>query len=401
MNQIDIINQFFKGDNLEFDFLKEKKSLVENLNWLKSLSVEEFTFYKKWEEIQICKEMHNRATKVKSLIWTPTDINDEKLTIQEIENLNPKVVPVSIDNPDWTILRTFCHTAEFNQSPGRYMKFIVTDGNDSTFGELPHYLGFIAIASDVITIKDRDSWIGWTHDNRIKDKRLDYSAIGTCVAPTQPFGFNFNGGKLISALTVSKTVRDRWKELYDTLMVGMTVTSLYGSFSQYTNLKWWKDCGKSTGKILLKPDERHYKIWHEWIKKNRTADYEKTMTQKEGISGPVTSAKLRVLSMIFDAVDIKLKNYVHGHERGVYYSMFYENGKEFFQNKIKEDQLKLKQLYQKDMDAIMEYWKPRAIDRYKKLKAEDRIKPDVLFYSDMIDMPYEDAKKRFLKEVGR
>lgn len=401
MDQIDIISQFFNGENLEFDFPKEKKKLIDNLNWLKSLSVEEVTLYKKYDEIQMCRDMYNRAIKVKSLIWKPTDINDEKLTVQEIENLNPKVVPVSIDNPDWAILRTFCHTAEFNQSPGRYMKFIVTDGNDSTFGQVPHYLGFIAIASDVITIKDRDDWIGWTHNNRVKDKLLDHSAIGTCVAPTQPFGFNFNGGKLVAALAVSKTVRDRWKELYDTLMVGMTVTSLYGSFSQYTNLKWWKDCGKSAGKILLKPDEKIYKIWHEWIKKNRTEEYEKMMTQKEGISGPVTSSKLRVLSMIFDSVGIKLKNSVHGHVRGVFYSMFYENGKEFFQNKIKENQLKLKQLYQRDIDAVMEYWKPRAIERYKKLKLEGRLKPDILFYSDMIDMPYEDAKKQFLKEVGR
>ena len=182
MTQIEMINQFFAGDNLSFDFAKEKKQLVDNLNWLKSLSVEEFTFYKKWEEIQFYKNMHDHASKVKPLIWTPTDIDDEKLTIQEIEQLNPKVVPVNIDNPDWSVLRIFCHTADFNQSPGRYMKFIITDGNENTFREKPRYLGFIAVASDVITIKCRDEYIGWSKFNRIKDKLIDHSAIGTCIA---------------------------------------------------------------------------------------------------------------------------------------------------------------------------------------------------------------------------
>lgn len=401
MNQIELINQFFEGDNLDFDFAAEKKRLVDNLEWLKSLSVEEFTFAKKWEEIQIYKNLYDKAAKVKPLIWRPKDIHNLNQTVSEIENLNPKVVPVNIDNTDWTVLRIFCHSAEFNQSPGRYMKFLVTDGNENTFGEMPRYLGFIAIASDVITIKDRDSYIGWSHENRVKEKRIDHSAIATCVAPTQPFGYNFNGGKLIAALTTCKTVRNRWQELYDTLMVGMTVTSLYGSFSQYTNLKWWHDCGKSAGKILLKPDEKHYQIWHEWLKKNRSEKYEKNMTQKEGVSGPVTSAKLRILSMIFDAVDLKIKNYVHGHSRGVYYSTFYENSKQFFQNKIKEDQLILKNLYQRDIDAIMEYWRPRAIARYTKLHQEGRLKADTLFYSDMIDMPYAEAKSLFLPEVGR
>jgi len=401
MNQIETINQFFTGNNLEFDFAAEKTALVKNLTWLKSLDVTEATLYKKWEEIQIYKDLYNQAASVKPLIWRPTDINDEKKTIQEIEELNPTLVPVNVDNTDWMTMRIFCHTAEFNQSPGRYMKFIVTDGNNNTFGEVPRYLGFIAVASDVITIKCRDDYIGWTNAHRVKDKLIGHSAIGTCVAPTQPFGYNFLGGKLTAALTVSKAVRDRWQELYHELLVGMSVTSLYGSFSQYTNLKWWRDCGKSAGKILLKPDEKHYQIWHEWLKKNRSEQYVKAMTQKEGISGPVTSSKLRILSMIFDVVDLKLKNYTHGFERGVYYSMFYENGRDFFQKKIKEDQLIMKKLYQDDLNAIMEYWRPRAIERYKKLKAAGKLKADVLFYSDMIDMPYEEAKKRFLPDVGR
>jgi hypothetical protein len=125
------------------------------------------------------------------------------------------------------------------------------------------------------------------------------------------------------------------------------------------------------------------------------------MTQKEGVSGPVTGAKNRVLSMIFNKCNIKQSSYEHGYERGVYYSCFYENTKDFLQNKISEDQLKLKDLYKKDVTAINEWWKPKAIDRYKKLKSENNLKPEIHFYNKMIGMTYDEAKNVFFKEVGR
>ena len=46
--------------------------------------------------------------------------------------------------------------------------------------------------------------------------------------------------------------------------------------------------------------------------------------------------------MIFNELGIKLSDYTHGYERGVYYSEFYENTKDFLQNKIDEKELKLK-----------------------------------------------------------
>jgi hypothetical protein len=383
-----------------FDFETNKKRLVDNLNNLKSMSVEEQTFYKKWQEIQTCQKFANKAGEIKAKIWSPSDLNDEKQTIDEIQSINPTIVHVDQNNPlniDWTIIRIFGHTMCFDQTPGRFLKFLVTDGDINN----PRYIGAISVSSDVIAIRDRDEYIGWTNQNRIQDKKLAHSSIGSCIMSTQPIGYNFLGGKLVAAMITTKSVRDIWQKLYNQVLVGMTTTSLYGSYSMYNSLKWWHKCGSSAGKIPIKPDDAIYEIWHDWLKENCEDQYKTSMTQKEGVSGPVTGAKNRVLSMIFNKCNIKQSSYEHGYERGVYYSCFYENTKDFLQNKISEDQLKLKDLYKKDVTAINEWWKPKAIDRYKKLKSENNLKPEIHFYNKMIGMTYDEAKNVFFKEVGR
>ena len=61
----------------------------------------------------------------------------------------------------------------------------------------------------------------------------------------------------------------------------------------------------------------------------------------------------------------------------------------------------MKELFKKDVNGIMEWWKPKAIERYKKLKSENNIKSDILYYNKMIGMTYEEAKSVYFKEVGR
>lgn len=394
---MDALQEFFGIE--AFDFEGNKKKLIDNLNFLKGMSVEEQTFYKKWQEVQGYRNVASKLNALKARIWQPTDINNQSLTTKEIEQCQPELIYVETpqQNEDWTLLRVFVSTFEFSQTPGRFLKFLIVDKNKP---ECP-YIGVLAVSSDVITITDRDNYIGWNKENKIKDKKLAHSAIGSSIISTQPFGYNFLGGKLAAAMVVSDGVRDLWKKLYNQTLVGMTTTSLYGSYSMYNSLKWWHKCGTSAGKIAIKPDDQIYTTWHEWVKENCGDRYERAMTQREGVSGPVTGAKSRVISMIFSKCGIKQSHYIHGYERGVYYSCFYENTKEYLQNKINDDQLKMKELFRRDMDAIMEWWKPKAIDRYVKLKNEGNLKPSVHYYNNMIGMTYDEAKTVYFNEVGR
>ena len=51
--------------------------------------------------------------------------------------------------------------------------------------------------------------------------------------------------------------------------------------------------------------------------------------------------------------------------------------------------------------AILEWWKAKAITRYQTLKAENRLKGDILYYNQMIGMDYQTAKNTYFSEVGR
>jgi len=391
-------NNFF--DIPDFDYVGEKKKFIDNMNFLKLMSVEEQTFYKKWYELQSYQSFISNSSLVKAKIWNPSDIEDEKLTLAEIENINPTIELVNSETTesDWLMLRIFCHTMEFSQTPGRFLKFIIHDGNNSD----RRYLGAISVSSDVISISDRDNYIGWKSENKLQDhKRINNSAIGSCIMSTQPFGYNFLGGKLAACLVTTSTVRDCWKKTYDNILAGMTTTSLYGSFSMYNGLKWWHKCGSSAGKMSIKPDDNRYKIWHHWLQENKSEEYKKSMLQKEGVSGPVTGAKSRTISMIFRELGIKSSDYMHGYQRGVYYSSFYENTKDFLCDKLEEDKLIMKPLFINDKSGILDWWRPKAMERYKRLKLEGKLKKDILYYNSMIGMSYLESKERYFDEVGR
>ena len=54
-----------------------------------------------------------------------------------------------------------------------------------------------------------------------------------------------------------------------------------------------------------------------------------------------------------------------------------------------------------DSDYIMNWWKPKAIKRYTKLFDENRLKPEKLFYGDIVGKTWEETKEIYLSEVGR
>ena len=100
-------------DEPKFDYESEKKKFIQNLNFLKSMSVQEITLYKKWEEFnKDSYSMLQKASKFDGLeksIWVPKDIYNKEQTISEIESLNPIVETVEQGNPkdseNWTLLR--------------------------------------------------------------------------------------------------------------------------------------------------------------------------------------------------------------------------------------------------------------------------------------------------------
>jgi len=399
MSKVNSADIFF--EQTVFDHEAEKIKFIAHMDKLKTMSVEESVFYKKWVEVKNYRDSASKSEEVKAKIYRPMDITNKEQTLQEIRDMKPRIFYVEPTNKthmeDWLMIRIFCHTMAYDQTPGRFIRFLIIDDNTGK------YLGATSISNDVMALTCRDKHLGWTTENRIKDKMLIHSAIGSCIMGTQPFGYNFLGGKLIASLVLSKYVRDIWKQVVGKTLVGMTTTSLYGPNSMYCGIPHWHGCGCSAGKISIKPDNSYYEMWHNYIKENRAEEYERKTVKKDGNNtGPVTGVKQRILEIIFRELGIKASKYNHGFERGVYYASFYENTRDFLCKRLTDEaQLKLTKRFEGDSSTMVEWWRAKAIKRYSKLHDENRLKGDVLYYNTMIDMSYTKANKEFFGEVGR
>ena len=384
-----MINNFFDIKD-DFNFETEKQNFVDNLNMLKLMSVQESTLYKKWQEFN--KDEYKMRTKahkfdiIKSKLWKPTDIMNYDLTVKEIEAIEP-IVEFTKDAETWTIVRKLIHTMDWNANPGRNQKYYVKDKNTGKI------LGLISLGSDVTTIKVRDDYIGWKKDDKFVEHKLNNTAIASTIVCVQPLGFNMLGGKLIAALTTCSDVRNQWKKDYDDTLVGVTTTSLYGAHSQYNGIPHWKTLGESAGKIMIKPDDSVYLVWNKWLKENHPEEHQKAIS--------ATGPKQNVINRIFKHLGIKGKDYEHGFKRGVFFANMYENGLEYLRNEIDDSDLVMKQKYVLDYDRINSWWKPKAIRRYTTLFNDNRIKPEILFYGDVVGMTWEECKEKYISEVGR
>jgi len=340
------------------------------------------------------------------LQWKPTDINNKELTIKEIESLDPyvEIVDDPKESTKWAAVRRMIHTMDFTANPGRNVKINV---KDRVSGKL---LGQISLASDVTAMGVRDNFIGWTKDNKFVDGKLNNTTIASTIVCTQPLGYNFLGGKLIAMMTTTPEVRAYWKEKYKNVLIAVGTTSLYGIHSQYNGIPLFKTLGESAGKISLKPDDKFYDPWHQWIKENHADWYAENITEERARNGanmgydrngPVSGIKQKILGKIFKECGIKATEYHHGFKRGVYFAMMYENGNEFLRNEITEDKLIIKDKFKQGTEYINKWWKKHAISRYTKLHDEGRIKPEHLFYIDAIGISWEEMKAKYLSEVGR
>jgi hypothetical protein len=441
---------FFVGDGATFDFDIERKKFIEHMDMLKNQSVQENTLYKKWKELTT--DFNNTkdiqlAQIVEAKIWKPTDITNKELTIQEITELTPEVVIVEPDDKifsDWKYLRVMCSTFEFTPNVGRLIRILI---RDKTSGK---YLGVCAVGSDVASVSVRDKWIGWTKENKFNHGLLNSTAIGTTIVPTQPFGYNFLGGKLVASLLATKSVRDYWKQKFGNTLVGLTTTSLYGSHSMYQRIPFWKELGVTAGKIALKPDDDVFSKWSNYLKVHQSEAFDKATipyvgeifqennewvctdefvrivasTKEELIvklendeysvhstgkvydkkarhKFPPTGPKLQIMLLLFKTLDVKATDYQHGFKRGVYFSPLYENTREFLRNEITENQLILSNKLNNDIDDVLLWWKEKAIKRYINLYDSNRLNGDILYYRKMVQMTWEETKNVYLNEVGR
>ncbi len=157
-------------------------------------------------------------------------------------------------------------TASFSpdENPGKTAKYIVKETNTDKI------VGFIRFGSPLINSKPRNDYLGDVPDLDIFNKR---AIMGFNIVPTQPFGFNYLGGKLMAAICCSSDIRRQLNKKYDTEFCLFETTSLYGNIkggSMYDGMRpYLRYKGDTQSKFLLTLGEEIYPELRDWfIEKN-------------------------------------------------------------------------------------------------------------------------------------
>ena len=404
---------------LPIDELREM--IIKDLSFVSKMGVAEYTLYQKYQEIHLKYPSQTVSTlfgeetnfvnedhlklinETKNNIWFPN-------TYADFVNLEPELVYTDSEKDRqaagslterWNCLRTMTHSQKNSSNIGRNLHYIV---RDKVTGK---YLGVICITGDFIDLTPRDEYIGWERIYKTNSGKLNNSAIGSSILPTQPLGFNYTGGKLMALLCCADEIQRQWEENYGDKLVGMTTTSLYGKtktggLSQYDRLKHWKKMGYSKGSLSFEMTKDTERAMLDYAEENYNERYFLLYVAKRE-SGQTLKRdhRNRMRQFMYSRLKIPKELQKSAHQRGIYYSTFYNNTREFLRGEIEEDQL-VKQ-FDGSVEALTQLWKEKyAAKRITNLMKSDRQNlTETLFYDDIISMSWEECKEKYLGDVGR
>ena len=292
-----------------------------------------------------------------------------------------KIVEPSSDNWDKYIAIISSHS-NMTSIPGRNIRLAVKEVKTDK------WVGFIRLASPMMNMKPRNEMLGGSFISDPKTaKSFNNSAImGFVIVPTQPFGYNYLGGKLLAAICTSHEVRKIVNEKYNMNLCLFETTSLYGNsktVSQYDGMKPY-----IRYKGLTESD---------FIPMMHGKPYDDLIEYVEGLIGmfvpsDASSRKLTMQNRVIAMVKVALKGEPEYHsfiktienaknlvEKKRYYISDYGFGNvedvvmgrstELIPNKENYDKFYL--------DNIIKWWKNKASNRYESLQKEGRIRTEL------------------------
>jgi len=140
----------------------------------------------------------------------------------------------------------------YRQPPGRNFKFFVQYEEK--------ILGIIELSSPVINLKARDRYLQLA--GRGKGKKLRHVMEMTTCMPVQPFGYDWNGGKLIALL--GTTLKDEVYKKYGDKLKYVTTMARGTRPTMYERV--FKFLGYTQGKTFSHiPDEQYQKML-QWMR---------------------------------------------------------------------------------------------------------------------------------------
>ena len=259
--------------------------------------------------------------------------------------------------------------------PGKALKWIVKEtSTDKT-------IGFCRFGSPTINSKPRNDWLG----NVPELTRFNRHAImGFIIVPTQPFGFNYLGGKLLAMLCCSHLARETLNKKYNADICLFETTSLYGttkSSSQYDGLKpYMRYKGLTVSDFTPLIHDSIFQDLNKWF----TARNNDKLLVKEDASSRKLKIQTKMISIIkkclnnpeklkqFNDAILSAKNLTQ--QKRFYMSTYgFKNAREVILGE--QDTLIKADNYDRfGVDQIVGHWKKMAAKRYDKLKNEGRLR---------------------------
>lgn len=302
------------------------------------------------------------------------------------ENMNFKICqkPNSYFDDHLEIIASFSP----DTSPGKTTKLVIQETNSGKD------VGSIKFGSPLINSKPRNDWLGTTPDLPTWNKRV---IMGFIIVPTQPFGFNYLGGKLMAAICCSHEARDILDKKYNTEFCLFETTSLYGNIkggSMYDGMRpYLKYKGDTISSFLLTMGDEIYPELKKWFE-----------VRNEGplVHKDASSRKLKTQTKMIGMIKSSLKE--HDVDKYNEFCGFMKSATDVTTNKRfymsdygysnvmdvltgKTDKLVKSDQYEKySLENITKWWKKKAGKRFVSLKSDGRVRTELEYWnSDTIN----------------
>jgi hypothetical protein len=356
----------------------------EFINYFKNFSsIEDYLRFAKGEAVSSVGVLGGISDKDK---FFNEDIHPEDMEF-EIKNVGDRFNDeVSQEFYIKYLTATSSHVIEHN-IPGRELRWLVREKNSGKI------MGFIRFGSPTINSKPRNNWLGRAPDLSVFNR---HAVMGFAIVPSQPFGYNYLGGKLLALMCVSHYAREQVSKVFEKDIALFETTSLYGSTtsaSQYDGLKpfiRYKGLTDSQFTPLLHKESFHklhnkFKEWNhgEPLTENR-ASSKKMKRQNKMISIIRNSLKDEDKLKEFNSI-IQMAFGLTQRKRAYVSDYGYQNVREVILGEHKK--LIKGQNWEKfEYDNIIKWWKKKAGKRYEKLKSEGRFRTEVELWTEDQDI---------------
>ena len=369
----------------------------QDATWAMNYFIEYFGQYERID--QYLKEQ--KLEQVKNFPFQLPGMADEDDFYANFE-VSPEDMKFKVTEPNGQVFdrmlnKTSSHT-NMSSIPGKSIRLLVTETTTNTI------VGFIRLGSPVINSKPRNEYLGRPLATTDLDEmgRFNNSAImGFVIVPTQPFGYNYLGGKLLAAICCSHHVRDILNKKYNTNICLFETTSLYGSSkssSQYDGMKpYLRFKGLTDSHFLPLLHGEAFKKMNAWFTERNgeplvdpEASSRKLKTQTKMVSIIKESLKKHDANLYDKFSKFVNKTRDLTEQKRFYMSDYgYENVPQYL--KRETDELKKGLHYDKfTLENTIKWWQKLATKRYNKLKTNQSIRSE-------LEIWHEDANIQIIR----